>query len=117
MLTMNCPKIPRSKAKETMNRTSDTGNEHAFMICGDGHDTEIIEGDDKSLNIEELEGVCRRRDATEGMVVFHTHPNGIKRLSRADKRVLSRGDIDTVCVGDTDGDFMCRTDLKCKGST
>ena len=116
MLTMNCPKIPRSKAKDTMNRTKSTGNEHAFIVCGDGHDTDILEGDESSLDIEELEGVCRRRDADDGMIVFHTHPNGIKRLSHADKRVAARDDVDTVCVGDPEGEFMCRTDRKCKGS-
>jgi proteasome lid subunit RPN8/RPN11 len=97
-----------------MERTNETGNEHAFVVCDDGTHTDVIEGESSSLDITEAVEACSADNRNE-MVIFHTHPNGVKRLSGQDKRVASREDVHAVCAADTDGKFMCRTDSKCTG--
>lgn len=109
MLTMTCPRIPSSKAREAIERTRSDEKEHGFVVCGDGSTGEILDGDDDSLDIE---NPCSPDD--DELVIFHTHPNGVKRLSKADKEVAARDDVNAVCVGAPDGTFMCRTDKKCE---
>lgn len=113
---MPCPNIPRDKAGKVVGRTDDTGNEHAFVVCGDGSTSQIIEGESDRLDISEGIEACEAVESDDGMIIFHTHPNGVKRLSKPDKQVLGRDDVDTVCVADPDGDFMCRSQSQCTGS-
>jgi proteasome lid subunit RPN8/RPN11 len=111
---MSCPRIPNSTAKEVVERTRETGNEHALVVCGDGEVSDVVAGEESSLDVTEGIEACAP-DAREDMVIFHTHPNGVKRLSRADKQVAGRDDVEAVCVADPDGEFMCQSMSQCKG--
>lgn len=97
---MNCKSVPTSKAIETARRTRQTGKEHAFVICGDGSVSEIQEGDDTSIVVE--------IDCKDGPIgIFHTHPNDNLNLSPPDRDVLNSEDVGMVCVGDTEGNYLC----------
>ena len=108
---MSCDRIPASKAVEAMRKTRQTGNEQAFVKC-DGKVSMVVSGDDDSVNIGNLLGQCGTRAD-----IFHTHPNGVLDLSDADRQVLAREDVQSVCVGDPNGNFVCERSLpKCSGS-
>lgn len=89
---MDCEDIDDKKAKEAIERTKETGNEHGFIQCSDGETGEMLSGGKKSMNIK---GSC----SSGSMSVYHTHPNNNPRLSDADREVLHRKDVDMVCVG------------------
>lgn len=108
---MSCPRIPHSKAEKAIERTKETEREHGFVVCGDGSVGELQSGGETGMNVE---NPCDPGD--DSLVVFHTHPNGVKRLSKQDKKFASRDDVNAVCVGVPDGSYMCRTDRKCEGS-
>lgn len=94
-----CPRVPKKKAREAISRTNDTGNEHGFVICPNGSTGEIQEGGSSGMKIED--DAC----SADGAVgLYHTHPNGVLRLSDQDRRVLGRDDTNMVCVGNSDPD-------------
>jgi hypothetical protein len=100
MEQQSCPRIPRSKALKAIRKTEQTGNEHGFVVCADGSTGPIVSGGKTgmSLNVRE---VC---DDKTPVSIVHTHPNGVLQLSDQDRRVLDSQGVQTVCVGNADGD-------------
>lgn len=94
----SCARIPRKQALEAVRRTAETGNEHGFAVCADGTVTEIVEGESDRLKLKIGE------DCPKPVKVFHTHPNGVTRLSEQDMSVLAAEEIDSVCAANADPD-------------
>jgi len=101
----SCPTFPTGKVREIIKRTVDTGNEHAFVRCGDGDTTEIVKGGKTSLDISGAIDACNMSDGP--VDVIHTHPNGVDRLSDQDRQVAAEDDIRAVCVAVEGGDVQC----------
>lgn len=96
----DCTDLPTKHAKEAIEKTRNTGKEHAFVMC-DGEVEDTFVGDENSLEFE--------TDCAGSVVVFHTHPNDTLQLSPQDREVLEDSNIDVqlMCVGDTEGNYIC----------
>lgn len=101
MSDTGCLDLPESKVQELIRKTDEEGIEHAFVMC-DGSIEGTFTGDEDSLEFE--------TDCDSPAVVFHTHPNDTLELSPQDRRVLNRENIAMMCVGDTNGRYICERD-------
>jgi hypothetical protein len=88
---MNCTGVPKDTAKEAIERTQETELGHAFLQCEDGSTSKIISRPD---DIAEIIGAC------DGVsTVFYTRPDNIPTLTKSDRRLLHKHDVEMVCVG------------------
>lgn len=108
---MACPRFPQGKLREIIERTIQTGNEHGFVRCADGSTSQIVSGDEGSMNIEPAMQQC---NLNAGPVeVVHTHPNGNENLSNADRDVAASDEVDAVCATTPDGKMRCEAIASC----
>lgn len=107
-----CPVLPDAKVREIINKTVETGNEHAFVKCADGSTSDIVKGGKSSLDIQEAVESC---DLDDGPIdVVHTHPNGIEHLSKQDREVAAADAIKNVCVAVEGGNVRCESVETCE---
>lgn len=99
---MDCSQIDPDKALRAIQKTRETGNEHAFAVCADGTHSEIVSGTKRKVKIEV--------DCAETAGIFHVHPNDVMHLSDQDLETLEHDKIDMVCVADTQGNMKCEMD-------
>lgn len=93
---MDCNRIDEDKAKEAIERTNETGNEHGFIQCADGSTSDMIQGGSDSMQISDETIEACNGDAG----VFHTHPNGVDDLSDEDRKILQKHEnLSLVCAG------------------
>lgn len=105
-----CPQFPAGKIAEIIERTAQTGNEHGFVRCADGHTSKIVKGGKTSMSIESAVQEC---DLSNGPVdVIHTHPNGVADLSDQDRKAGADPNIRSVCAVGGD-DVYCEMTQSC----
>ena len=110
---MACPRFPTGKVREILERTEQTGNEHAVIMCGDGSTTDVIEGGKTGLNFGDEMEQCNLADGP--IDVIHTHPNGVSRLSDQDRKVAALDDdVENVCVAVEGGEIVCESVDTCE---
>lgn len=109
---MSCPNFPDKKVREIINRTVETGREHAFVVCEDGTATDIVSGTESSLDIGEAIESCGMDNKPVDIV--HTHPNGVDELSKQDRSVAASDDVSSVCVAVEGGSMKCEMVSSCK---
>lgn len=109
---MACPSLPTGPIREIIEKTIQTGNEHAFVQCADGSVTEVVEGGRKSLDIDPAIDAC---GSNRPVTIVHTHPNGVRELSDADRKVAARDDVEAVCaaVDGPDPNVKCESIESC----
>lgn len=107
----SCPTFPQGKLKEIIEETVDTGREHGFVRCGDGSVSDVVSGGESKMSIGEAVDECNLDDGPVDIV--HTHPNGAKRLSDADRKVAALDDAGSVCVAVEGGEVVCEMVEEC----
>lgn len=108
---MACPNLPDGKVREIIERTVETGNEHGFVVCGDGSMSDVVEGGKSKMKIEKAVKQC---DLSSGEIdIVHTHPNGVKKLSKPDRQVAAHDKVGSVCVAVDGGDIVCESVESC----
>lgn len=111
-MASSCPSFPQGKVREIIERTNDTGREHGFVRCHDGSVSTVVSGDESKMSIGEAVKQC---DLDAGKIdVVHTHPNGVKRLSGADREVAAHEDVGAVCVAVDGGEVLCEQVSECE---
>lgn len=101
--SMNCERIDAEQALEAIQRTRETGNEHAFVVCSDGSTSETVSGSRRKVSVST--DMC---DGNAG--IFHVHPNDVMHFSDPDMETLDHGKVEMICVGDTQGNRKCELD-------
>lgn len=108
----SCPNFPTGKLKTMLEKTAESGKEHAVVKCGDGSTSKVVSGGDSRVNVSDAVEQC---DLDDGPVsIAHTHPNGVKELSKQDRQVAASENVESVCVAIEDGEMKCEIIETCE---